>query len=74
MGKEYPVIEKMNQLAQKYYNTSRPLFCAKTGMVDEIVDLDKVRNYLKAFSGTAYQNAKSIYPQHHMILPRIIKG
>ncbi len=69
-----PVIEKMNQLAQEYYNKSRPLFCAKTGMVDEIVSMDKIRNYLKAFTGAAYQNPKSICPQHHLILPRIIKG
>ncbi|MBU3917400.1 glutaconyl-CoA decarboxylase subunit alpha [bacterium] len=67
-------IEKMNELAQKYHDTSRPLFCAKTGMVDEVVSLASIRNYLKAFTGSAYQNPKSICPQHHMILPRIIKG
>ncbi|MCP4756116.1 MAG: hypothetical protein GY866_35080 [Proteobacteria bacterium] len=68
------VIEKMNQLAQEYNEKSRPLFCAKTGMVDEIVAMDSIRNYLEAFAGAAYQNPKSICPQHHMILPRIIKG
>lgn len=69
-----PIIEKMNELAQKYYDTSRPIFCAKTGMVDEVVAMDKIRHYLKAFTGAAYQNPRSICPQHHMILPRVIKG
>ena len=69
-----PVIEKMNKLADEYHEKSRPLFCAKTGMVDEIVSLDSVRRYLEAFAGSAYQNPKSICPQHHMMLPRIIKG
>jgi glutaconyl-CoA decarboxylase len=69
-----PVIEKMNELAQKYHEKSRPLFCAKTGLVDEIVPMKDLRKYLVAFAGAAYQNPKSICPQHHMILPRIIKG
>jgi glutaconyl-CoA decarboxylase len=69
-----PVIEKMNQLAQEYHDKSRPLFCAKTGMVDEIVPMGAIRKYMEAFAGSAYQNPKSICPQHHLILPRIIKG
>jgi len=69
-----PVIEKMNQLAQEYHDKSRPLFCAKTGLVDEIVAIKDLRRYLKAFSGAAYQNPKSICPQHQMMLPRSIKG
>jgi glutaconyl-CoA decarboxylase len=69
-----PVIEKMNQLADEYHEKSRPLFCARTGMVDEIVPLESVRKYLQAFAGSVYQNPKSICPQHHMMLPRIIKG
>ena len=69
-----PVIEKMNALAQKYYDTSRPRYCAKMGMVDEIVSLDSLRKYLVAFTGAAYQNPKSICPQHQLMLPRIIKG
>jgi glutaconyl-CoA decarboxylase len=69
-----PVIEKMNQLAQDYHDKSRPLFCARTGMLDEIVPIADLRHYLVAFAGAAYQNPKSICPQHHMILPRIIKG
>ncbi len=69
-----PVIEKMNQLAQDYYAKSRPLFCAKTGMLDEIVPISDLRGYLVAFAGAVYQNPRSICPQHHMLLPRIIKG
>jgi glutaconyl-CoA decarboxylase subunit alpha len=69
-----PIIEKMNKLAQDYHEKSRPLFCAKSGMIDEIVPLRDLRKYLVAFAGAAYQNPKSICPQHHMILPRIIKG
>ncbi len=69
-----PIIEKMNQLAQDYHEKSRPLFCAKTGMIDEIVLMRDLRKYLVAFAGAAYQNPKSICPQHQMILPRIIKG
>jgi glutaconyl-CoA decarboxylase len=69
-----PIIEKMNQLAKEYHEKSRPLFCAKTGMIDEIVLMRDLRKYLVAFAGAAYQNPKSICPQHHLILPRIIRG
>ncbi|WP_435548751.1 hypothetical protein [Desulfobacterium sp. N47] len=62
----------MNELAQKYYDCSRPAFCAKTGLLDEIVQLNELRKYLMAFAGSAYQNPKSICPQNHMILPRYI--
>jgi glutaconyl-CoA decarboxylase len=31
-----PVIDKMNALAQQYYDQSRPIYCAKAGLVDEI--------------------------------------
>jgi glutaconyl-CoA decarboxylase len=69
-----PIAEKMNELARQYLENSQPDFCARHGMVDEIVKLKELRNYLKAFSGAAYQNPKSICPKHQMILPRIIKG
>jgi glutaconyl-CoA decarboxylase len=69
-----PVIESMNKLAQAYYEHSRPNFCAKEGLVDEIVPLSDVRKYMVGFAGAVYQNPKSICPHHHMILPRIIKG
>jgi glutaconyl-CoA decarboxylase len=69
-----PTIEKMNELVEKYHETSRPLFCAKTGLLDEVADLDQIRGYLEAFAESAYQNPRSICPQHNMILPRIIRG
>jgi glutaconyl-CoA decarboxylase len=69
-----PVIEKMNQMAQSYYDHSRPIYCAEKGFVDEIARMDCIRDYLKAFAGCAYQNPRSICPQHQMLLPRIIKG
>jgi len=69
-----PIIEKMNQLAKVYHEKSRPLFCAKSGMIDEIVPLNDLRKYLATFAGAAYQNPKSICPHHQLILPRIIKG
>jgi glutaconyl-CoA decarboxylase len=69
-----PVIEKMNDLAQQYYDQSRPLYCAKTGLVEEIVPFVKMRDYFKAFVGSCFQNPQSICPHHQMLLPRSIKG
>ncbi len=69
-----PIAQKMNEMAKKYYDTSRPAYCAQHGFVDEIVSLKELRRYLKAFAGCVYQNPKSICPQHQMMLPRIIKG
>ena len=69
-----PLAQKMNEMAQKYYDTSRPAYCARYGFVDEIVNLSALRGYLKAFAGAVYQNPKSICPRHQMLLPRIIKG
>lgn len=69
-----PIIKKMNRLAKDYHEKSRPLFCAKNGMIDEIVPMKDLRKYLVAFAGAAYQNPKSICPHHHLILPRIIRG
>lgn len=68
-----PIIDQMNELAKEYYENSRPYFCAKHGLVDEVIPLMNMRKYLVAFAGGAYQNPKSICPHHHMILPRIIK-
>ncbi len=69
-----PIIDKMNQLAKEYHDNSRPAYCAKQGMVDEVVKMGDLRNYLKAFAGAAYQNPTSICPQHHLITPRVIRG
>ncbi len=69
-----PIVDKMNQLAKEYHDNSRPAYCAKYGMVDEVVKMNSLRDYLKAFAGAVYQNPKSICPQHHLITPRIIRG
>jgi glutaconyl-CoA decarboxylase subunit alpha len=69
-----PVIDKMNTLAQQYYENSRPIYCAKRGFVDEVVAFSQLRQYMVAFTGCAYQNPDSLCPHHQMMLPRIIKG
>ena len=69
-----PVIDKMNALAQQYYDQSRPIYCAKAGLVDEIVPMPQLRDYFIAFARSCYQNPNSICPQHQMLLPRSIRG
>ena len=69
-----PIIDKMNKLAQEYYDKSRPFYCAKKGFVDEVVRYEAIRNYLVAFANAVYQNPRSICPQHHMMLPRLIRA
>ncbi len=68
-----PTIDKMNQMIQAYTDKSRPSYCAKAGLVDEIVCLTDLRRYICAFVGAAYQNPKSICAFHQMITPRIIR-
>ena len=67
-------IAKMNEMIKDYNDKSRPDFCAKKGFVDEIVNLDNLRNYCKAFVGSYYQNPESICAIHQMLTPRVIKG
>ncbi|TFG89613.1 MAG: glutaconyl-CoA decarboxylase subunit alpha, partial [Syntrophobacterales bacterium] len=69
-----PVIEKMNDMVQHYRDSSRPIYCAKTGMVDEVVRFEDMRRYMVAFSNGVYQNPRSICPRHHMMLPRLIQS
>ena len=69
-----PIIEKMNTLAEEYYQKSRPAYCAKSGFVDEVVSFAEMRKYMVAFADCVYQNPKSLCPHHHLMLPRIIKG
>jgi glutaconyl-CoA decarboxylase len=69
-----PIADKMNEVAQKYFDTSRPEYCARHGFVDEIVELKALRGYLEAFAGAVYQHPRSICPRHQMLLPRVIKG
>lgn len=69
-----PVIEQMNKLVKAYYDKSRPSYCAKAGLVDEVVAMKDLRKYFVAFANCCYQNPASITPQHQMILCRVIKG
>ncbi|MBA4419258.1 MAG: glutaconyl-CoA decarboxylase subunit alpha [Syntrophus sp. (in: bacteria)] len=69
-----PVIAQMNKLVKAYYDNSRPSYCAKAGLVDEVVAMKDLRKYFVAFANCCYQNPSSITPQHQMILARIIKG
>ena len=69
-----PIAQKMNEMAKKYFDTSRPAYCARHGFVDEVVNLTALRSYLQAFAGAVYQNPQSICPRHQMLLPRLIKG
>ncbi len=69
-----PIIEKMNQTVKHYYDMSRPSYCAKMGLIDEVVKFADLRKYFVAFANCAYANPKSICPWHQMIMPRIIKG
>ena len=68
-----PTIDKMNEMIKDYDEKSKPFFCAKAGLVDEIVDLPMMRNYIVAFTDSAYQNPASICPMHQMVLPRVIR-
>lgn len=65
-----PTIDKMNALIDKFTAESRPKACAIAGMVDEIVDMTKIRPYIEAFVEAAYQNPKAICAFHQMLLPR----
>lgn len=67
------IIENMNELINAYHVKSRPKFAAKLGMVDEIVPMDDLRNYMMAFTQAAYQNPSTICPPHQMLTPRCIR-
>lgn len=67
------IIKNMNDLIEAYHVKSRPKFAAKLGMVDEVVPLDDLRNYMMAFTQAAYQNPSSICPMHQMLTPRCIR-
>jgi glutaconyl-CoA decarboxylase len=68
------VIEKMNEIIKLYDERSKPVFIAKNGFVDEIVEFGKLRDYCKAFVGSYFQNPKSFCAIHQMLTPRVIKG
>ena len=68
-----PIIDKMKEMIQMYTDKSRPAYCAKMGMVDEVVDMVELRPYIQAFTEAAYQNPQSICPFHQMLSPRSIR-
>ena len=65
-----PTIDKMNEMIEDYDLKSKPLYCAQAGLVDEIVKMPLMRNYMIAFTESCYQNPESICPFHQMLLPR----
>ncbi len=69
-----PVIDKMNEMVRHYEETSKPIYCARKGFVDEVVRFGEIRRYMAAFAGGVYQNPRSICPHHHMLLPRMIRS
>jgi glutaconyl-CoA decarboxylase len=69
-----PVIDKMNEMVKHYEETSKPIYCAKKGFVDEVIRFGEIRRYMVAFAGGVYQNPRSICPHHHMLLPRMIRS
>ena len=68
------MIDKMNEMVEHYRQTSRPLYCAKKGFVDEVVRFGEIRRYMVAFANGVYQNPRSICPHHHRLLPRLIRS
>ena len=46
--------------------------------MDEVVRFEEIRSvtgwYLTAFANGVYQNPRSICPQHHLMLPRLIRS
>lgn len=69
-----PVVDKMNEMVKHYEETSKPIYCAKKGFVDEVVRFEEIRRYMAAFANGVYQNPRSICPHHHMMLPRMIRS
>ena len=66
-------IKKMNEMIQDYAAKSRPQACGELGLVDEIVNMNMLRNYVVAFAYSVYQNPAKICPFHQMLSPRTIR-
>ncbi len=66
-------IEKMNKMIKDYVAKSRPMACAELGLVDEIVNMNMLRNYVTAFAYAVYQNPDHICPFHQMLSPRTMR-
>lgn len=65
-------IKKMNDLIEEFHVKSRPKYTAKLGMVDEVVEMTHLRDYMIAFTEAAYQNPRSLCPVHQMMTVRAI--
>ena len=48
------VIRQMNELVEKYRETSSPRYAAVHGLVDEVISLARMRDYLSWFAHAAY--------------------
>ncbi|MBQ6076150.1 MAG: glutaconyl-CoA decarboxylase subunit alpha, partial [Lachnospiraceae bacterium] len=66
-------IAKMNEIIQDYAAKSRPFACGELGLVDEIVNMNMMRNYVVAFAYSVYQNPTQICPFHQMLSPRTMR-
>ena len=66
-------IKKMNEIIQDYAAKSRPQACGELGLVDEIVNMNMMRNYIVAFAYSVYQNPVQICPFHQMLSPRTMR-
>lgn len=66
-------IEKMNNLINDYKEKSTPEFCAKLGLVDEVVNFMDIRKYITAFTEATYQNPVSFCAFHQMLTPRVCR-
>lgn len=65
-------IDKMNDLIRDFNEKARPYSAAKLGLVDEVVDIPRLRDYMVAFAESAYQNPPAHCPFHQMITVRTI--
>ena len=66
-------IQKMNDIIQDYVAKSNPKACGELGLVDEIVNMNMMRNYIVAFAYSVYQNPTQICPFHQMLSPRTMR-
>ena len=69
----FGTIKKMNDMIQDYAAKSRPQACGELGLVDEVVNMNMLRNYVVAFAYSVYQNPAQICPFHTMLSPRTIR-
>ena len=71
IGEGHDVVAHHGHINDLIHQTG--LGAEQAGLVDEVVDLPMMRNYIVAFTDSCYQNPESICPFHQMLLPRTIK-